>query len=344
MEASILLDIAKIELDKENDEIAKSYLNRACSIYSSQLLYIKDLPITKSSIELDNLSAVYNNLGIIFYKRGDYSNAKEHFIKAHEFKNNSATVYNNLANVYAKVGDIERAESCYHQALIYKPELKAARENIKLLRKSEPVSWWDWWFHSDTMLRDEKVGIGRLTDKILRFGSLKKSIGVLLLVVLFSLLASVAVPVVPIMGGGYTEEKTTVENSTVINTTAANITFINTTFGNTTAGNATIGNTTIGNTTLANITKVSSTTIPSVSKSPINDYNKGVINLSSTVTTKTNQTKTVSPEIRLLFAALVIFLLLHPQIRGFSAGTIKIDLEPTAVSKGSKDQFTVMSL
>jgi hypothetical protein len=50
---------------------------------------------------------------------------------------------------------------------------------------------------------------------------------------------------------------------------------------------------------------------------------------------KTSNRVPISAETKLLLAALVLFTLIHPQIRGFSAGTIKFDLEPMVVSKGA---------
>lgn len=309
--ASILIDIAQLELNEEHYDNAKGPLVRASKIYESKWTYIKDLPLENISMELENISAVYNNIGIIYYKQGNYDEAKNQFIKALEYKPRSARANNNLANVYAKKGDIESAGSLYQQALMIKPELKAARENIKLLWKKEPIGWWDWWFQSDPWLKEAKLGRGLWGGKNPAKGLWKGFIGMLLFVVLFLLLASI---LTPMLGGGYTEVNTTVIDSTII---------------------------------------------PSVSKPLFTDYNetlmiKTEINATSNTSTETTeatykaptimvtttQTKSaVSPEIRLLFAALVVFMLIHPQIRGFSAGTIKLDLEPTAVSKGPSNEL-----
>jgi tetratricopeptide (TPR) repeat protein len=51
--------------------------------------------------------------------------------------------------------------------------------------------------------------------------------------------------------------------------------------------------------------------------------------------TTSKKREPASPEIKFLFAALLIFLLIHPQVKGFSAGTIKFDLVLLTEIKGS---------
>lgn len=56
-----------------------------------------------------------------------------------------------------------------------------------------------------------------------------------------------------------------------------------------------------------------------------------------TITITDSQKKVpASPEIKLLFVALLVFLLIHPQVRGFSAGTVKFDLQLQSEIKGAK--------
>lgn len=49
----------------------------------------------------------------------------------------------------------------------------------------------------------------------------------------------------------------------------------------------------------------------------------------------TKETKGLNPEWRLLFAVLLIFILIHPQERSFSAKEGKIEMEPIVSSKGA---------
>ncbi|MDM7935617.1 MAG: tetratricopeptide repeat protein, partial [Methanothrix sp.] len=49
----------------------------------------------------------------------------------------------------------------------------------------------------------------------------------------------------------------------------------------------------------------------------------------------TRETKGLNPEWRLLFAVLLIFILIHPQVRSFSAKEGKIEMEPIVSSKGA---------
>jgi len=87
----------------------------------------------------------------------------------------------------------------------------------------------------------------------------------------------------------------------------------------------------------------SSKTIVDTKTDKVTNETRVTTKVETTVTnpTKTETTKTtskqidVSPETKLLFAALILFALIHPQVKGFSAGSVKFDLEPIVASKGA---------
>jgi tetratricopeptide (TPR) repeat protein len=307
MRALVLTNIAQVELDEEDYGNSKDHLETASKIYLGYKDYFETLPTGKKSIEIENASSLFNNYGIWYYKQDDYDSAKKEFNKALEFKHNSARVYNNLANVYAKKGDFKGAEWRYREALRINPDLKTARNNIKLLKSKQPISWWEWWFGKPMVKISNTTSCNDL-GITLRWRNL---LGVGLIVILLLLITSVFLP---FFGMDYPIESNTTVSTKYVAPISSKPSLDN--FNRTMKmemkydKNASSNNFELNN-----------ASIVTTYESPIN----------SKTTTETR--KAVSPETRLLFAALVLFILIHPQVKGFSAGTIKLDMEPIAITK-----------
>jgi len=63
----------------------------------------------------------YNNMGVLYYKRGDYKNAIKEFEKAIKMKPNYGDAYNSLGNTYFfLMGDTDKAIQSYEKALLVK--------------------------------------------------------------------------------------------------------------------------------------------------------------------------------------------------------------------------------
>jgi tetratricopeptide (TPR) repeat protein len=285
MQAAILVDIAKVQIIQSRNEVAEINLKSALNIYNSRESYINNLlPIMRSNVN-ENISALHNNLGVIYYKKNSYAEAINEFKEALKRNPNSARSYNNLANVHAKKGDKDTAEKLYNEALKIKP-LAAAHINLKLIKETQAktaISWWDWWFNK----RDTKAALG-----------------IMLFLVLFLLIASI------LAQSWLFKEITTV--STIVEPQPTSLQkYFNKTEIN---KSETIQNRT--NITNSSTEETTSTT------------------LLKTETT-TEKKSPATPEIKLLFAALVVLLIILPQVRGFSAGQVKFDLELISEVKGA---------
>jgi hypothetical protein len=179
--------------------------------------------------------------------------------------------------------------------------LKEARVNIELLRAKKVTGWWEWWFDSKS--------------------DGKKVAGGIIFALLFGIIASILLPI-PQLGWGYSDEITTVTFKPILVNSEpvfSNKT-VTTQYGNVTTN---ITNTTDITTMEAKITNITTTET---------NYNMPI-----PTETTTKKTSPIGTEIKLLFAALLVFLLIHPQIKTFAAGTIKFDLEPIAASKGASE-------
>jgi tetratricopeptide (TPR) repeat protein len=80
----------------------------------------------KKAIELDkNFVLAYNNLGLVYGKKGQLNKAEEYFKKAIKLDKNYIEAYNNLGIVYEIEGNLNKAEKCYKRVI----ELKGNKIN-----------------------------------------------------------------------------------------------------------------------------------------------------------------------------------------------------------------------
>jgi tetratricopeptide (TPR) repeat protein len=298
--ADIQANIARIDIDEKRYENAEILLYQAAEKYKKLRSFIKNLTPIKKSKEKENLAAIYINLGIVYYNQDLIEKSRKLFVKALGCSQ-SAQAYYNLGNVFSKGKNTDRAENLYRSALEIDPELKEAREALKNLKKIEEkkIDWWDWWFNNEN--------------------SAKPMFGVILMVTLLAFSLSLALP--------YTEETTittTINNSLQIqnetkieNNGSTTILWIN---------NTSLVPQKIDQTKVENYTNQTSKTYPTNIATTIITHPQKI------VTTKSSG---LSQEYKLIIIALIILLLLHPRIKGFSAGPVKFDFEPIAVSKGA---------
>lgn len=298
--ASILTNIGRIETDNENYINAEIKYDESNKIYTELMPYLEKA--TKLSMgkykEKENISSLHNNWGILYYKQDRIDEAIKEFNITKRYSE-SARAYNNLGNSYFKKGDKIKATENYLIALEINPALKETKENLKLLKeeKDNPANWWDWWFNS------------RSKGKFIA--------GIILILMFFLTIAAAFIPLNSLINWDLnsSEERTVVTTIPLIAINPQIISGMN--------ESATIIATTKTNTVTNNTEKT--TTEETTGTYP-----------TKTETTKTTSNRMdISAETKLLFAALILFALIHPQIKGFSAGAVKFDLEPIAVSKGA---------
>lgn len=81
--------------------------------------------------ENPNHASSYNNLGLVYYSKGDYNTALEYYCKAlaimeknNQTKNpNTATILNNIGGIFDELGRYDTALDYYFNALAIREEL-----------------------------------------------------------------------------------------------------------------------------------------------------------------------------------------------------------------------------
>lgn len=81
--------------------------------------------------------ANHNNLGDLYYRRGDYQKAIEEFKTAISLLPQYADAHHNLANVYLKLNDLNSALIYYQKAVQFNPSLWQSRLNLGYIYYSQ---------------------------------------------------------------------------------------------------------------------------------------------------------------------------------------------------------------
>lgn len=106
---------ADIYLDKENTADAEEILN--------QILKIRPDTIN-----------VYNSLGVLYRKKGEFKRALNSYMKALRIHPNQPQIYYNMGRLWLEMKDAARAEEQFEQALKLDPNFKEAREVLDAVR------------------------------------------------------------------------------------------------------------------------------------------------------------------------------------------------------------------
>ena len=70
--------------------------------------------------------------------KNDFENAKSHYLATLRADPNRATAYNNLGLVFLRQGQISQAIAQFNEALRVKPDDSDAAQNLRLARAQEP--------------------------------------------------------------------------------------------------------------------------------------------------------------------------------------------------------------
>lgn len=80
----------------------------------------------------------YYNYGVCLMKLGRLKEAEEYFRKSIEIRPDYSDVWNDLGYVFELQGQIKNAIECYNKTLLYSPDHRVARYNLKRLKNSKP--------------------------------------------------------------------------------------------------------------------------------------------------------------------------------------------------------------
>jgi tetratricopeptide (TPR) repeat protein len=96
----------------------------------------KDLFIEALNLENYTYTCPYEGLGIVYYKQGDFINAKKNLDKSIEINPNiEYKKYNTLAKIYIKEGNISYAKILLNKSIQNFPYNKEAKELLKIINK-----------------------------------------------------------------------------------------------------------------------------------------------------------------------------------------------------------------
>ncbi|MFQ5455757.1 MAG: tetratricopeptide repeat protein [Nitrospirota bacterium] len=88
----------------------------------------------KKALEYDqNVSAVHNNLGILYKRKGMIDKAIDEYLKAIDIDQNYYEAHNNLGIAYREKGDFKKAEKEYKDTIDIMPLFKDAYLNLGVL-------------------------------------------------------------------------------------------------------------------------------------------------------------------------------------------------------------------
>ena len=110
-------------------EEAEECLNRAAEIYLSSDREDEAEEVLNEILETNpDTVNVYNTLGVLYRKKGDYPTALKHYEKALKIHSEEPNIYYNMGRIHIEMKNPEKAEPCFRAALRLDPDFKAARE------------------------------------------------------------------------------------------------------------------------------------------------------------------------------------------------------------------------
>lgn len=117
-----------LRLDSANHNAMNNYAYYL-SLRMERLDYAKELSLKAISYEPDN-AAYLDTVGWVYFKTGDYDNAKKYIQASVDTGDASAEVYEHLGDVYDKLGDSENAILWWNKALELDPDRTYLKERI----------------------------------------------------------------------------------------------------------------------------------------------------------------------------------------------------------------------
>ena len=110
-------------------EKAEENLNKAAEIYLSSEREDQAEAVLNEILEVNpDTINVYNTMGVLYRKKGDYPTALKHYEKALKIHSEEPNIYYNMGRIHIEMKNPEKAEPCFRAALRLDPDFKAARE------------------------------------------------------------------------------------------------------------------------------------------------------------------------------------------------------------------------
>ena len=89
--------------------------------------------LTEITRKYPSLAGPFTNLGLVYIKKGKFTEAKQALLQATTIKPGDAVAYNHLGVAYRELGEFKQAQQAYEEALKLKPDYADAHLNIGIL-------------------------------------------------------------------------------------------------------------------------------------------------------------------------------------------------------------------
>jgi len=115
-------------------EKAEEYLNKAAEIYLSSEREDQAEEILNEILEVNpDTINVYNTMGVLYRRKGDYPTALKHYEKALKIHPEEPNIYYNIGRIHVEMKNLDEAKSCFSKALELDPRFKEAREILNAI-------------------------------------------------------------------------------------------------------------------------------------------------------------------------------------------------------------------
>ncbi len=115
-------------------EKAEECLNKAAEIYLSSDKEGEAEEVLNEILEVNpDTVNVYNTLGVLYRKKGDYPTALKHYQKALKIHPKEPNIYYNIGRIHVDMKNLDEAKSYFDKALTLDPGFKEAREILNAI-------------------------------------------------------------------------------------------------------------------------------------------------------------------------------------------------------------------
>ena len=115
-------------------EKAEEYLNKAAEIYLSSEREDQAEEILNEILEVNpDTINVYNTMGVLYRRKGDYPTALKHYEKALKIHPEEPNIYYNIGRIHVEMKNLDEAKFCFSKALELDPRFKEAREILNAI-------------------------------------------------------------------------------------------------------------------------------------------------------------------------------------------------------------------